>query len=73
MPFGIRPSNVRVCHSTTRAFEFGMRQKSSVNLRLLATWSLLLLLLMIVIERNQHQITNAGIPDVKSTDPWLGF
>src|SRR3984893_10561044 len=21
MPFGIRPSNVRVCHSTTRAFE----------------------------------------------------
>ena len=39
MPFGIRPSNVRVCHSTTRAFEFGMRAKSSVNLRPLATWS----------------------------------
>jgi hypothetical protein len=37
MPFGIRPSNVRVCHSTTRAFEFGIRPKSSVNLRVLAT------------------------------------
>ena len=59
MPFGIRPSNVRVCHSTTRAFEFGMRQKSSFNLRLLATRPLLLL--MIVIEANQHQFGNVGI------------
>ena len=26
MPFGIRPSNVRVCHSTTRAY------RASINL-----------------------------------------
>ena len=28
MPFGIRPSNVRVCHSTTRAFEFGSARQN---------------------------------------------
>jgi hypothetical protein len=28
MPFGIRPSNVRVCHSTTRAFEFATARQN---------------------------------------------
>ena len=71
MPFGIRPSNVRVCHSTTRAFEFWnsrkiFRQSAPVgNLVLLLV--MLLLLLMIVIERNEHNYER-GCPDVKSTD-----
>ena len=51
MPFGIRPSNVRVCHSTTRAFERVKRAKFAAEG---AVWQVsfgnLLLVLVIMIE-----------------------
>jgi hypothetical protein len=51
MPFGIRPSNVRVCHSTTRALLVRASKLSAVH----SGWQVsflfvILLVLLIVIE-----------------------
>jgi hypothetical protein len=56
MPFGIRPSNVRVCHSTTRALLARAPKLSAVR----SSWQvsfLFVLMLLLVIETRVQTLT----------------
>ena len=66
MPFGIRPSNVRVCHSTTRALyserqTFRRRQWLASLLSLLIPTPTLLVLLIVIVIETSTRIPIRGI------------
>jgi len=50
MPFGIRPSNVRVCHSTTRASRTVKLSADRKDWQVSSIFFLLMLMVVIVIE-----------------------
>ena len=52
MPFGIRPSNVCVCHSTTRAWCVSIKLSADDN-RLQVALLVSLMRVLIVIKRNE--------------------
>jgi hypothetical protein len=71
MPFGIRPSNVRVCHSTTRAL-CAPKLSADGNGLQVALLLLIVILIVIVIKRNEHN-DELQCANMKSPDQGLKF
>jgi hypothetical protein len=57
MPFGIRPSNVRVCHSTTRALLVRASKLSAVHGGWQVSFLFLLMLVLVIVIEIQEQVS----------------
>jgi predicted metal-dependent phosphoesterase TrpH len=72
MPFGIRPSNVRVCHSTTRAFRGAGAVKFAVESAVSQVRSrklVLVIVLLLVLDSGGFSITSMST--TTTTDDWI--